>query len=275
MSTKFDYVIVGAGSAGCVLAHRLSEDPNVSVCLLEAGGSHNHWSVWVPMAALINMVTKKRNWAYETVPQKGLNGRRGYQPRGKMLGGSSSINAMVYNRGHAQDYDEWARLGNKGWAWKDVLPYFQKSENYEPGENDLHAQGGLLNVARVKSPGSINDVFFEASRENQYKIHEDLNGMTEGADYEGMGYYDVTQKNGERWSTARAFLDTASDRKNLTVITGAYTEKLILEGRRVTAVQYKTGKESQTVSAAREIILSAGAFAVSYTHLTLPTIYSV
>jgi len=260
MSTKFDYVIVGAGSAGCVLAHRLSEDPNVSVCLLEAGGSHNHWSVWVPMAALINMVTKKRNWAYETVPQKGLNGRRGYQPRGKMLGGSSSINAMVYNRGHAQDYDEWARLGNKGWAWKDVLPYFQKSENYEPGENDLHAQGGLLNVARVKSPGSINDVFFEASRENQYKIHEDLNGMTEGADYEGMGYYDVTQKNGERWSTARAFLDTASDRKNLTVITGAYTEKLILEGRRVTAVQYKTGKESQTVSAAREIILSAGAF---------------
>ena len=260
MGKEFDYVIVGAGSAGCVVAHRLSEDPNVSVCLLEAGGTHKHWTVWVPITMLLNMVTKKRNWAFETVPQKGLNGRRGYQPRGKVLGGSSSLNAMVYNRGHAQDYDEWARLGNKGWAWKDVLPYFKKSENYEPAENDLHAQGGLLNVARVRSPGSINDIFFEASRENQYKIHEDLNGMTEGPDYEGMGYYDVTQKNGERWSTARAFLDSAEDRENLTVITGAHTEKLLMEDGRVTGVQYKASGQSQTVNAKREIILSAGAF---------------
>ena len=265
MKTEFDYVIIGAGSAGCVIAHRLTEDPNVTVCLLEAGGSHKHWSVWVPMAALINMVTKKRNWAFETVPQKGLNGRKGYQPRGKMLGGSSSINAMVYNRGHAQDYDEWERLGNKGWAWKDVLPYFKKSENYEPVEDQdeydgLHGTGGLLNVARLRSPGSINDVFFEASRQNQYKIHDDLNGMTEGADYEGMGYYDVTHKNGERWSTARAFLDTAKDRPNLTVITNAHTEKLILKDDHVTGVQYKIKSNSQTVSAKREVILSAGAF---------------
>jgi len=265
MKTEFDYVIIGAGSAGCVIAHRLTEDPNVTVCLLEAGGSHKHWSVWVPMAALINMVTKKRNWAFETVPQKGLNGRKGYQPRGKMLGGSSSINAMVYNRGHAQDYDEWERLGNKGWAWKDVLPYFKKSENYEPvedqeGDDGLHGTGGLLNVARLRSPGSINDVFFEASRQNQYKIHDDLNGMTEGTDYEGMGYYDVTHKNGERWSTARAFLDTARDRPNLTVITNAHTEKLILNEGHVTGVQYKTKSNRQTVSAKREVILSAGAF---------------
>ncbi|MEP1230678.1 MAG: GMC family oxidoreductase N-terminal domain-containing protein [Litorimonas sp.] len=265
MSDEFDYVIVGAGSAGCVVAHRLSEDPTVNVCLLEAGGTHKHWSVWVPLAAILNMVTQKRNWAYKTVAQKGLNGRQGYQPRGKMLGGSSSLNAMVYNRGHAQDYDEWARLGNKGWAWKEVLPYFRKSENYEPVEDQtdyegVHGTGGLLNVARLRSPGSINEVFFEASRQNQYKIHEDLNAMTQGADYEGMGYYDVTHKNGERWSTARAFLDTAKDRPNLTVITNAHSEKLILDEKRVTAVQYMSQSGRQIITARREVVLSAGAF---------------
>lgn len=252
----YDYVIVGAGSAGCTIAHRLSEDPNVSVCLLEAGGSHKHWSVWVPMATIINMVTKKRNWAFETVPQKGLNGRCGYQPRGKMLGGSSSLNAMIYVRGNKWDYDEWERLGNKGWSYKDILPYFKKSEHHEAGEDEYHAQGGLLNVAPVSSPGSINARFIESANQLQIPTNPDFNG----AKQEGVGLFDVTQKNGERWSTARAFLDSAEDRKNLTVITKALTEKVIIENGRAVGVQYRLGKTSKSVRVNREVILSGGAF---------------
>ncbi len=252
----FDYVIVGAGSAGCTLANRLSEDPNVSVCLLEAGKTHKHWSVRIPAMSLVNMVLKTRNWGFETVPQKGLNGRKGYQPRGKMLGGSSGSNAMIYIRGHKSDYDNWAALGNKGWSYKDVLPYFKKSQNREAGANDFHAQGGPLNVAPVKSPGSINEIFLDACSQLQLPKTDDFNG----ANQEGMGMYEVTQKNGERWSTARAFLDPVMDRSNLTVITGALTEKIIIEDNRATGVQYRAGKSTQTVTATQEVILSAGAF---------------
>lgn len=255
MTDTFDYVIVGAGSAGCVLANRLSEDPKVSVCLLEAGGTHKHWSVFTPGATIWNMVLGKRNWRFETEPQEGLNGRRGYQPRGKLLGGSSSLNAMIYIRGHKADYDEWARLGNLGWSYDEVLPYFKKSENREAGADEFRGQGGELNVAQLDEPGSINAAFFEAGRQNQIPFTDDFNG----ADQEGLGMYEVTHKGGERWSTARAFLDPIDDRPNLTVVTGAHTEKVIIENGRATGVQYRT-KNTHIVKASREVILSGGAF---------------
>jgi choline dehydrogenase-like flavoprotein len=256
MNDSFDYVIVGAGSAGCALANRLTEDPNVTVCLLEAGDSHRHWSVWVPGALLWNMLTKKRNWAFETVPQKGLNGRKGYQPRGKVLGGSSALNAMIYIRGHAEDYNEWQKLGCEGWSYEDVLPYFKKSEHREVGADEYHGTGGELNVAPLRSPGSINQRFLEACDELQIPRNPDFNGASQ----EGVGFYEVTHKNGERWSTARAFLDPIEDRPNLTVMTGTLTEKILLEGKRAVGVRYRAGKRRAEAKAKREVILSAGAF---------------
>lgn len=255
-TNDFDYIIVGAGSAGCVLANRLTEDPDVSVCLLEAGGTHKHWSVFTPGATIWNMVLGKRNWRFETEPQEGLNNRRGYQPRGKVLGGSSSINAMIYIRGHKADYDEWARLGNKGWSYNDVLPYFKKSENRFAGADAFHGGDGPLHVQPVRSPGTISEVFFEAGRQNQIPMNDDFNGATQ----EGIGMYEVTHKDGERWNTARAFLDDHMERANLTVITQALAEKVVLENGRATGVQFSVKGKRQILTAGREVILSGGAF---------------
>jgi len=256
METEFDYIIVGAGSAGATLAARLSEDKDVSVCLIEAGISHKHFSVSTPGLGLINMVTKKRNWAFETVPQKGLNGRKGYQPRGKMLGGSSGSNAMIYIRGHKADYDHWAKLGNQGWAYKDVLPYFKKSEHYEGGESAFHGTDGPLNVTYKKEVSPINQNFIDAAQEHQIPLCEDFNA----GDHEGVGFFDVTQKDGKRWSTAKAYLEPAMERENLTVLTECLAEKIILEKGQAKGVQIRLKSGSQTLLARREVIVSAGAF---------------
>ena len=255
MDNIFDFIIIGAGSAGCVLANRLSADPNITVCLIEAGGSHDHWSVNIPMLGLAN-VFSKRNWKFETTPQKQLNGRRGFQPRGKVIGGSSSLNAMIYIRGHKADYDHWESLGNKGWSYKDVLPLFKKSQHREAGADDYHGQGGELNVAPLRSPGQINEIFLKACDTLQIPRNDDFNGARQ----DGVGLYEVTQKDGARCSAANAFLDPITERPNLTVISKAHCERIITDGKRAVGVQLKTGKQSQHISARKEVILSAGAF---------------
>jgi len=257
---KYDYIIVGGGSAGCALAYRLSEDPKVNVCVLEAGGSHKNPLVWIP-AGVIALVPKKiKNWAFDTTPQEALNNRVCYQPRGRVLGGSSSINAMIYIRGVPEDYDAWRDAGCQGWGFEDVLPYFKKSEHREVGATDLRGQGGPLNVAKPIDPSSLNDCLFKAAQEVGLPLNDDFNGP----DQEGVGYFELTQKNGERWSAARAYLEPAIERGNVTVISNAHVQKVIIEtsqGQKVaTGVNVKVNGKSQTILAGKEVILSAGAF---------------
>ena len=173
---EFDFIVLGGGSAGCAVAGRLSEDPGTSVALFEAGDDGKHWMVWTPLAGAIMVPGKIRNWAYDTVPQKGLGGRIGYQPRGKTLGGSSGINAMVYIRGHKWDYDHWASLGNPGWSYADVLPYFRKSENNETRADEFHGKGGPLNVAELRTGNPLQETFLDAARECQMPMTSDFNG---------------------------------------------------------------------------------------------------
>jgi choline dehydrogenase-like flavoprotein len=252
----FDYVVVGGGSAGCVVASRLSENPKVSVCLLEAGGSGNNWVVKAPIGIAIQVPSKTNNWAFETVPQLGLNGRIGYQPRGKALGGSSAINAMVYIRGHRSDYDGWASLGNHGWGYDDVLPYFKKSENNDSIRDSYHGVGGPLNVTDLRTSNPFQDHFLEAARQLQIPLTDDFNG----SDQLGLGVYQVTQKNGERWSAARAYIEPNLSRANLKVITGAQARKVTFAGKRATGVEFGRDGKIETIGAKREVILSSGAF---------------
>ncbi|MDP6691478.1 MAG: choline dehydrogenase [Alphaproteobacteria bacterium] len=252
---EFDYIIVGGGSAGCVLAGRLSEDPGVSVCLLEAGPTDKSGFIKAPLGFGATVPSKLFNWAFETVPQPGLNGRRGYQPRGKVLGGSSAINAMIYTRGHPWDYDHWAELGNPGWAFADVLPYFKHSQNQERGGDDHHGTGGPLNVADLRSPNPLARAFVDAAAEMQLPRNDDFNGPEQ----EGVGRYQVTQINGERCSAARAFLTPALARDNLAVLTGVQATRVVLEGRRAVGVNYHRDGQAHEVRANREVILSAGA----------------
>jgi choline dehydrogenase-like flavoprotein len=253
----FDYVIVGGGSAGCVLAARLSEDAAVKVALLEAGPADNSVLIHCPAGLAVMAQTKVANWAYETVPQKGLNGRKGYQPRGKVLGGSSSINAMIYIRGQKEDYDDWAAQGNTGWSFNDVLPYFKRSECNERGADAWHGADGPLNVKDLTSPNRFGPIFVEAGKQAGYPVNNDFNAASQ----EGVGMYQVTHKNGERWSAAKGYLTPHLKRANLTVIAGAHATRVLFEGKRAVGVEYRQGGEIKTARAAREVILSGGAFA--------------
>jgi choline dehydrogenase len=251
----YDYVIVGAGSAGCVLASRLSEDSQVRVAVIEAGGSDRQAEIQTP-AAFPAVFKSGIDWDLYGEPEPGLDGRRLYLPRGRVLGGCGSINAMIYIRGNRADYDEWAALGADGWSYQDVLPYFRRSEDNERGEDAFHGVGGPLSVSESRSMAPLVDVMIEAAAEAGHERNPDFNGARQ----EGVGRFQLTQRDGLRWSTADGFLHPASGRENLDVITRAMTTHIRFEGERAVGVQIARDDELIELRAQREVILSAGAY---------------
>jgi choline dehydrogenase-like flavoprotein len=255
-----DYIVVGGGSGGCAVAGRLTEDPNIRVTVLEAGGRGDSQVVKIPLGGIAMVPTSLNNWAFETVPQPGLNGRRGYQPRGKLLGGSSGINAMIYTRGHRQDYDEWAALGNNGWSFDDVLPYFKRAENNATHGGHFHGQAGPLHVEELRTDNPFQQIYLDAARQAGFNINMDFNG----AEQEGLGAYQVTQHQGERWTAARAYLHphmapNANARANLQVETGCHVTRILFDGKRAVGVEYVQNGQQKTLRAKCEILLAAGA----------------
>ncbi|MBS7707217.1 choline dehydrogenase [Chelatococcus asaccharovorans] len=253
-SVGFDFIIVGAGSAGCVLANRLSADPRHRVLLLEAGGSDWNPLFRVPLMTGVLLRSRYANWFYRTEPEPHLNNRQLFWPRGRVLGGSSAINGMVYTRGTPLDYDGWAQMGLPAWSFDKVLPAFKRSESYQPGANAFHGGGGPLPISRPNTPNPLFDAFVAAGQQAGYPFNPDFNGESQ----EGFGRYDFTTRNGERWSTARAFLDPARRRPNLTIRTDARLLKVIVENGRATGVEVLAGRDRQTIRTDGEVILSCG-----------------
>jgi len=253
---EFDYIIVGAGTAGCVLANRLTGDPDVSVLLLEAGGKDDYHWIHVPVGYLYCIGNPRTDWLYKTQAEAGLNGRALSYPRGRVLGGSSSINGMIYMRGQREDYDEWARVTNdRSWSWDAVLPVFKRSEDHHGGANESHGAGGPWRVEKQRLKWQILEEFAQAAQQTGIPATDDFNR----GDNTGVGYFDVNQKRGIRWNASKAFLRPAVKRPNLTVMTGAHTQRVVFEGRRCTGVEYRGGEVDYLARARCEVILAAGA----------------
>jgi choline dehydrogenase-like flavoprotein len=256
MSDDFDYVVVGAGTAGCVLANRLSADPGVRVVLIEAGAKDSHPWIHIPAMVGAALATPGLGWGYVTAPQTHMGGRRIPIPRGRVLGGCSSVNGMVYNRGHPKDYDDWAAMGNAGWSYREVLPYFLRSEDNERFEGSpFHGQGGEMAVTDIRRTNPMNAAFFQAMEELQVRRCPDFNSL----DPEGYGYRQATIRRGRRESMATAFLKPVRDRRNLEVITGAHARKVLVEGRRAVGVEVSTASGIRQLRARREVVLTGGA----------------
>ena len=253
--TAYDYVVIGAGSAGCVLANRLSADPGARVLLLEAGPKDSYPWIHIPVGYFKTMHNPATDWCLKTEPDPGLNGRSLAWPRGKVLGGSSSINGLLYIRGQPQDYNQWRQLGCTGWSWEDVLPLFKRSEHQERGGDEFHGTGGPLSVSDMRVRRDICDAYIDAAEELGIPRNPDCNGASQ----EGAGYFQLTARNGRRCSSAVAFLRPVLDRPNLTVMTGAAVERLILTGKRVTGVEVWVDGASKRIEVRREVVLSAGA----------------
>jgi choline dehydrogenase len=256
VADTYDFIVTGAGSAGCVLAARLTESGRYSVLLLEAGGNDSKFWIHVPMGYAKTFVDPEVNWKFESEPEHELNGRTMYQPRGKVLGGTSSINGMIYMRGNAADYDQWRQLGNEGWDYDSVLPYFRKAEDNERGADEFHGSGGPLRVSNQPYEWEIAKVLLEACKQAGIPFNPDFNG----AKQEGCGYYQTTTKDKRRWSTAAAYLRMAKSRPNLTIKTRAHATRILFQGNKATGVEFRTPHGLEVAHAGREVIVSGGAY---------------
>ena len=255
-AAEFDYIIVGAGSAGCVLANRLTADGKHSVLLLEAGPRDRNMWIHIPIGYAKLFKNPKVNWMYQTEPEPGLDGRQVFQPRGKVLGGSSSINGLVYIRGQHADYDRWRQLGNVGWSYEDMLPYFKRAENQQRGESEFHGVGGPLYVSNARQSDPLSDAFIEAATQVGIPANNDFNGASQ----EGAGYYQTTTRNGRRGSTARTYLRAARERANLKIETNALAQRLLFDGKRACGVEYRLNGALRSARARKEVLVSSGAY---------------